>query len=226
MSVKLPSTYTGLSPFLCLYGHQPALFPSEDKQLRVPSAFALVHRGQCTWNWAHPALLKNEALFKKVTDHHRTPAPSYQLGQRVWLSTWDRPSHLVYIKYAPHFVGLFPISKDINPVAVTLKLPRTMIIHLTLHVSQVKLVNEIALVHSLKTPLWMAVLCRYYIFSPLPSIFGFVCLIGLPSCVPISASIKRLLTSSFFSSAFESVVWASVTSHSCMCRGWTCYLLQ
>lgn len=41
-------------------------------------------------------------------------------------------------KLSPIFVDLFPISKVVNSVAIRLKLPRSMCIHPTFHVSKVK----------------------------------------------------------------------------------------
>lgn len=69
-----------------------------------------------------------------MADHRDTKGSSYQVGQRVWLSTQDLP----WSKLSSRFVGPFPISKVINPIAVHLKLPISMRVHPTFHVSHVK----------------------------------------------------------------------------------------
>ncbi|XP_045884590.1 uncharacterized protein LOC123956412 isoform X2 [Micropterus dolomieu] len=70
----------------------------------------------------------------------------YTAGQRVWLATRDIPLRVESLRLAPHFIGPFPVSKVINPVALRLKLPRTMRIHPTFHISRVKPVKESPLV--------------------------------------------------------------------------------
>ncbi|XP_058491524.1 uncharacterized protein LOC131463655 [Solea solea] len=85
----LPCSSSGMSPFQCAYGYQPPLFPSLQREASVPSALDLVRR--CHWIWTRQALLRNSARYKKAADRHRLPAPSYQSGHRVWLSTRDLP---------------------------------------------------------------------------------------------------------------------------------------
>ena len=149
---SLPVSATGLSPFQCVYGYQPPLFPELEEEISVPSAQALVRRCHLTWRRARAALLRTSSRYKRVADKNRSQAPHYRVGQRVWLSTQDLPLRLESRKLAPRFVGLFPITKVVNPVAVQLKLPRTMRVHPTFHVSKVKPVRTSPLAPSTRHP--------------------------------------------------------------------------
>ncbi|KAI3369497.1 hypothetical protein L3Q82_007712 [Scortum barcoo] len=84
--------------------------------------------------------------MKAAADRHRRPAPTYLPGQKVWLSTKDLPLHMHTCKLGPRFVGPFPLSKVITPVSVQLKLPRSLRVHPTFHVSRLKPVKESPLV--------------------------------------------------------------------------------
>uniref|UniRef100_A0A3B3H730 Gypsy retrotransposon integrase-like protein 1 n=1 Tax=Oryzias latipes TaxID=8090 RepID=A0A3B3H730_ORYLA len=148
----LPSSATGLSPFQVVFGYQPPLFASQEGEVSVPSAHASVRRCQQAWRRARQTLLRTVETYRTTANRRRIPAPSYQVGQRVWLSTTNLPLRVENRKLAPRFVGPFPISKVVNPVAVRLRLPRTLRIHPTFHTSMVKPVKTSPLVPPAEAP--------------------------------------------------------------------------
>ncbi|XP_061611195.1 complement C1q tumor necrosis factor-related protein 1 isoform X1 [Phyllopteryx taeniolatus] len=118
----------------------------------VPAALTLVRRCRRTWERARQMLLRQGRSYKAAADRRRTPAPDYKVGQRVWLSTKHIPLRVESKKLAPRFVGPFPITKIINPVTVKLRLPRSMRVHPTFHVSLLKPARESPLVPPSRPP--------------------------------------------------------------------------
>ncbi len=136
---SLPVSSTGLSPFKCSLGYQPPIFPSLESEVAVPSAHAFVQRCRHTWSRARETLLQVGARTKAKTDRYRSKPPVYVVGQKVWLSTKNIPLRSVSNKLAPKFIGPFPVTKIISPVAVRLKLPPAYRrIHPAFHVSKIK----------------------------------------------------------------------------------------
>lgn len=116
----LPCTALGMSPFQCVFGYQPSLFPELEREVSVPSAVAVIRRCRRAWALAQQNLLRSSLNYKQFADRRRRAAPSYKAGQRVWLSTRHLPLKVESRKLAPHFVSPFPVSKVINPVSVRL----------------------------------------------------------------------------------------------------------
>lgn len=134
------------------FGYDPPLFTAQKIDASVPCAHALSCRCRRIWAAARQVLIRQGDRTKKAADHRRQCAPSYQPGQEVWLSTKNLPLKVPSKKLAPRFVGPFAVSKVLSPAAVRLRLPRSLRVHLTFHISQVKPVRWSALVPSLQPP--------------------------------------------------------------------------
>lgn len=135
---SLISSATGMSPFMICLGYQPPLFPEQEEDVAVPSVQAHLRRCRSVWRTARAALLRTATRNQEMADRHRRRAPSYQPGQKVWLSSRDLPIQVESRKLAPKYVGPFVIDRIINPSVVRLKLPASLKVHPSFHVSLLK----------------------------------------------------------------------------------------
>ncbi|KAK3531831.1 hypothetical protein QTP70_029712 [Hemibagrus guttatus] len=135
-SLRQPST--GLTPFQCILGYQPPLFPWSGEPLNVPVVDYWFQESERVWDSAHHQLQRALRRHRRTVDLRRSEAPIYQSGQKVWLSTRDihlcQPCH----KLGPRFIGPFTILKQINPITYKLQLPPEYRIHPTFHESLLK----------------------------------------------------------------------------------------
>ena len=137
----LVNASTGLSPFMASLGYQPPLFPELEDEKAVPSVQTHLRRCRRTWRRTCAALLRASSRSQLQANKHCLPAPQYAPGQKVWLQAKDLPLKGVPPKLSPRFIGLFEIESIINPCAVRLKLPPSLRVHPTFHISQVKPVS-------------------------------------------------------------------------------------
>ena len=143
---------TGRSPFEASLGYQPPLFSLQESEASVPSVQAHFRRCRRVWKEVHNALLRSNERSCRGANRRRTPAPVYQAGQRVYLSSSDLPLQVASKKLAPRFIGPFEIDSVLSPAAVRLKLPASMRVHPVFHVSKIKPVSSSPLMPSAPAP--------------------------------------------------------------------------
>ncbi|KAK3518382.1 hypothetical protein QTP86_003579, partial [Hemibagrus guttatus] len=129
---------TGLTPFQCVLGYQPPLFPWSGEPSNVPAVEEWYRQSQEVWERAHVRLQRAVRKQRIQADRQRRPHPSYQVGQKVWLSTRNLRLKLPCLKLSPKFIGPFEIVRQVNPVAYRLRLPAAYRICPTFHVSLLK----------------------------------------------------------------------------------------
>lgn len=88
---SLVSSATGVSPFEASLGYQPPLFPAQEVNLAVPAVMDHIQRCRKVWRDTRSALEQTRERTQRSANRHRNPAPTFQPGQSVWLSTKDIP---------------------------------------------------------------------------------------------------------------------------------------
>ncbi|KAL0172101.1 hypothetical protein M9458_032412, partial [Cirrhinus mrigala] len=135
-SLRQPTT--GLTPFQCILGFQPPLFPWNGEPSEVPAVDYWFRESERAWDAAHHHLQRAVRRSKTIADRRRIPGPAYTPGQKVWHSTRDIRLRLPSKKLSPRFVGPFTILEQVNPVTFKLQLPPQYRIHPTFHISLLK----------------------------------------------------------------------------------------
>ncbi|KAF7649550.1 hypothetical protein LDENG_00139470 [Lucifuga dentata] len=85
----LPNSATGMSPFQYIHGFQPPLFSVEEKEITCPSVQSFIHCCCWTWSQARATLLHASGRYSAAANRQCSEAPTYLVGQKVWLSTKD-----------------------------------------------------------------------------------------------------------------------------------------
>ncbi|KAK3527486.1 hypothetical protein QTP86_023047 [Hemibagrus guttatus] len=129
---------TGLTPFQCVLGYQPPLFPWSGEPSDVPAVEEWYRLSQEVWERAHVRLQRAVRRQRIQADRCRRSHPSYQVGKKVWLSTQNLRLKLPCRKLNPKFIGPFEIVRQVNPVAYRLRLPTSYGKCPTFHVSLLK----------------------------------------------------------------------------------------
>ncbi|KAK3532299.1 hypothetical protein QTP86_016063, partial [Hemibagrus guttatus] len=84
-SLRQPST--GLTPFQCVLGYQPPLFPWSGEPSDVPAVDHWFRESERVWDSAHHQLQRALHRRRRTADLRRSDTPAFQPGQKVCLST-------------------------------------------------------------------------------------------------------------------------------------------
>uniref|UniRef100_A0A8C6KS06 Chromo domain-containing protein n=1 Tax=Nothobranchius furzeri TaxID=105023 RepID=A0A8C6KS06_NOTFU len=132
------SSTTHVSPFEVCYGYQPPVFAHQEPEVAVPAAQSLVRRCKNAWIKAQASNTRANARYARQHLRRHRPGPSYVPGDEVWVSTVDLRFRAGSKKLAPRFLEPYTIQKVINPVSFWLRLPATLCVHPTFHISRLK----------------------------------------------------------------------------------------
>ncbi|KAG1925681.1 retrotransposable element [Pimephales promelas] len=136
--ISLRQSTTGLTPFQCILGFQPPLFPWSGEPSSVPAVHHWFQTSERVWDSAHVHLQQAVRRHKSQADARRSSTPQYQPRQLVWLSTRDIRLRQPCRKLSPRYIGPFAIQRQINEVTYRLSLPAHYRISPSFHVSLLK----------------------------------------------------------------------------------------
>lgn len=131
----LKHSATNLTPFQCVLGFKPPLFPLNPSVTEIPAIDEWFNRSEQVWERAHQFLNRVTETRKEFANRHRGQNPSYKPGDR---STKDLQGLTGCKKLNSCYISPFKITQQINPVTFRLELPPLYKFNPTFHVSLLK----------------------------------------------------------------------------------------
>jgi len=111
-------------------GFEPAQSPS-----KVEAVSNFANRMKDTLSEAQAALVKSKDDMACYYNQHRTPAPMFAVGDKVFLDASDIHTTRPLKKLSHRFLGPFPVVHPVGSHAYHLRLPPSMLrIHPVFHV--------------------------------------------------------------------------------------------
>ena len=132
---------TEKSPFEVTRSYQPKM-GFEQRTTKAQAAEELTKQMEETLEQTKENIEKAKARMKHQADRHRSQAPDYEIGNKVWLSTENLKLTRTSKKLTERWLGPYDITKRIGDNAIELRLPRLMKIHPVVNISRVKLYKE------------------------------------------------------------------------------------
>lgn len=132
------SSTTGYSPFFSNYGFHPSFLPLSDTSTTNPASQSYLTCIAETHSYLQTNIAAAQRRQSRDYNRRRRKAPSYSVGDLVWLSTRHLRVRVPSRKLAGLYTGPFPIVGVVNENAVRLRLPPSLPVHPTFHVSLLK----------------------------------------------------------------------------------------
>jgi transposase InsO family protein len=134
-------TSTKKSPFEITRSYQPRM-GFEQRMAKAPAAESFTTAMKDTLAQTKENLEKAQKHMKTQADRHRSAAPEYVIGDKVWLSTDNLRLTRASRKLTEKWLGPYEITKLIGDNAVELRLPKSMRIHPVVNISRVRPYKE------------------------------------------------------------------------------------
>jgi ribosomal protein L9 len=125
---------TQKSPFEVTRSYVPRM-GFEQRITKAPAAEKFTAIMQNTLAQTEANLEKAQDQMKAQADKHRSIAPKYQIGNKVWLSIDNLKVTCASKKLTERWLGPYDITKTVGDNAVKLHLPKTMHIHPVVNIS-------------------------------------------------------------------------------------------